>query len=196
MTMARHLLTLLTSLSLIVAAGAGPAPAQPLSGLKPAEPAPAADRLTPGLAVEYAYAIVNHIDELKGKKFEPGPPLPTLNYKVGSGSVLTSKQSDGVLAMISGLIQLDKPGVWGFDVTSNDGVRVEIGGKMLHEDPGVHADDTSDRIDVKVERAGWYPIKVLYFEKRNTSTLILRWAPPGDKALVPVPAKAFAHPKR
>jgi hypothetical protein len=170
--------------------------AEVVSGLKPVEPPPAAAQLTPGLAVDYAYAIVNHLNEFGGKKFEPGPPLPTLDYKVGNGTVLSSKSDNGVLAIITGFIQLDKPGVWGFDVTSNDGVRVEIGGKQLYEDPTVHTDDTSDRIDVKIDQPGWYPIRVHYFEKRYTSTLILRWAGPGEKKLVPVPGKAFAHIKR
>jgi hypothetical protein len=193
---ARAISGLAAALLFAAAATAPIARGEPLAGLKPAEPQPAADKLQPGLAVEYAYAIVNHLDEFKGKKFEAGPPLSHLNYKVGSGTVLTSKAADGVLAVITGWIQLDKPGVWGFDVTSNDGVRVEIGGKLLHEDPVVHADDTSDRIEVKIDQPGWYPIKVLYFEKRNTATLILRWAPPGQKALAPVPGKAFAYPKK
>jgi hypothetical protein len=173
-----------------------PARAEVIAGLKPAEPPPAAGQLTPGLAVSYAYAIVNHLNEFAGKKFEPGPPLPHVDYKVGNGTVLTSKSDNGVLAIVTGLIQLDKPGVWGFDVTSNDGVRVEIGGKQLYEDPGVHSDDTSDRIDVKIDQPGWYPIQIHYYEKRYTSTLILRWAAPGEKKLVPVPGKAFAHLKK
>jgi hypothetical protein len=174
--------------------------ADPLSGLKPAEPQPPAAQLTPGLAVRYGYAIVNSIGEFAkkgGGKWEPGPPLPTVDYKTGSGKVLTSKESDGVLAVIEGLIRFDKPGVYGFDVTSNDGVRVEIGGQLVYEDDSVHADDTSERIDVKVDAPGWYPIQIHYFEKRNTSTLILRWIGPGEKGkLQPVPARALAHVKK
>jgi hypothetical protein len=148
----------------------------------------------PGLA--RAEVVAGLKPAVAGKKFEPGPPLPHVDYKVGNGAVLTSKSDNGVLAIITGFIQLDKPGVWGFDVTSNDGVRVEVGGKQLYEDPGVHSDDTSDRIDVKIDQPGWYPIRIHYYEKRYTSTLILRWAAPGEKKLVPVPGKAFAHLKK
>lgn len=181
---------------LLVGALAAPGlAADVISGMKPAEPQP--QNLTPGLAVEYTYAIMNNISELKGRKFEPGPPLPNLESKVGDGTVLTSKTRDGVGAVITGFIRFEKPGVYGFDVTSNDGVRVEIGGKLLYEDPGVHADDTSERIDVKIDQPGWYPIQVLYFEKRYTSTLILRWLGPGEKGkLQPVPAKAFGFVKK
>jgi hypothetical protein len=170
---------------------------EPLTGLRPAEPQPTPEQLQPGLAVQYAYVLVRHVDELKGKTFEPGPPLPHLNYHMGYGKVLTSKTDDGVGAVITGLIRFEKAGVWGFNVTSNDGVRIEIGGKLIFEDPGVHVDDTSDRIDVKVERPGWYPIKVTYFERRNTATIIVRWIGPDEKGkLVPIPASAFAHPKK
>jgi hypothetical protein len=182
---------------ILIAALTPSARAETIAGLRPAEPQPAASQLTPGLAVQYAYAIVNHVDEFKGKKFEAGTPLPQLDYKMGSGNVLTSKASDGVLAMITGLVRFEKAGVYGFDVTSNDGVRVEIGGKQLYEDPTVHADDTSDRIDVKIDQPGWYPIAVTYFEKRNTASLVLRWIGPGETGkLAPVPAKAFAHIKK
>jgi hypothetical protein len=174
-----------------------PAGAEPITGLTPAEPQPTAAQLAPGLAVQYTYGIMNHIDELKGRKFESGPALPTLDHKVGEGTVLTSKARDGVGAIITGFIHFDRPGIWGFNVTSNDGVRVEVAGKLLYEDPTVHSDDTSDRVDVKIERPGWYPIAVHYFEKRYTSTLVLRWIGPGEKGKpAPVPARAFGHLKK
>lgn len=170
------------------------ASAETLSGLKPADPQPMTQQLTPGLAVQYTYAIVNHVDELKGRPFESGPPLSNLDYRWGPGPVLTSKAREGVGALITGFIRFEKPGTYGLDVISNDGVRVEIGGKLVHEDPGVHGDTTSDRIDAKIDQAGWYPITVLYFQKRGTATLVLRWRGPGETGkLAPVPAKAFGH---
>ncbi len=184
--------------SCMLLAAATFAGAQPVAGLKPAAPQPTADQLAPGLAVGYVYGRFNNIKEFADKKFEPGPPLAHLDWKMGAGIVLTSKEKDQVGALITGFIRFDKAGTFGFDVTSNDGVRVEIGGKLLYEDPTVHADDTSDRIDVKIDQPGWYPLKILYFEKKGTATLVLRWAPAGTDAkapLVPVPAAAFARPK-
>jgi hypothetical protein len=168
--------------------------AETLTGLRLAEPQPA--QLTPGLAVEYTYAKVNYVDELKGRKFEPGPPLADINYRWG-GNVLTSKSRESVGAMITGFIRFEKPGVYGFEVTSNDGVRVEIGGQLLHEDPGVHPDSTSDRIDVKIDQPGWYPLRIIYFQKRGTASLVLAWVGPGEKGkAAPVPAKAFGYTKK
>jgi hypothetical protein len=180
--------------ALIIAATT--AGAQVVTGVKAAEPQPAADKLQPGLAVAYVYGRFNHIKEFETKKFEPGKPLPQLDYRMGDGAVLTTKERDQVGALITGFIRFEKAGTYGFDVTSNDGVRVEIGGKLLYEDPSVHSDDTSDRIDVKVEQAGWYPLKILYYEKKGTATLVLRWIEGEAKGkLVPVPAAAFAHLK-
>ncbi len=170
--------------------------AELLTGLKAAEPQPTADQLQPGLAVAYVYGRFNHLNEFENKKFEAGKPLPQLNYRMGDGAVLTAKERDLVGALITGFIRFEKPGTYGFDVTSNDGVRVEIGGKLLYEDPSVHSDDTSDRIDVKIEQPGWYPIKILYYEKKGTAALVLRWIEGEAKGkLAPVPAAVFAHLK-
>ena len=172
-----------------MAAGAGP-----LTGLKPVEPQPSPDKLAPGLAVQYTYAIMNHVDEMKGRKFEPGPPITHLDWRMGSGRVLTSKDNTGVGALITGYVLFEKAGVYGLDVTSNDGVRLEIGGQLIHEDPGVHSDTTSDRIDLRIDPPGWYPITITYFQKRHTATLVVRWIGPGEPGgCSPSPPKALAH---
>jgi len=182
-----------TSLAVIVLLVSGAA-AETVTGLRPAEPQPT--QVTPGLAVEYTYGRVNHIDELKGRKFEPGPPLESINYR-WSGNVLTSKVREGVGAQISGFIRFEKAGVYGFEVTSNDGVQVEIGGKVLHVDPEIHSDTTSDRIDVKIDTPGWYSLNIVYFQKKGTASLVLAWVGPGEKGkAVPVPAKAYGYVKK
>jgi len=165
-----------------------------ITGVKPAEPQPAPTSLMPGLAVQYTYAIMNSVDDMKGRKFEPGPPILHLDWVMGTRRVLTSKANEGVGAILTGFLQFDKLGVYGINVTSNDGVRLEIGGKVIHEDPGVHADTTSDRIDVQIERPAWYPITITYFQKRHTATLVVRWIAPGEKGqLRPVAPGALAH---
>jgi hypothetical protein len=167
------------------------------AGIKPLSPQPKAEALNDGLAVSYYFAIYNSIEELTSwmdhKKGKPGEPIPTLNYKVGQGKVLTSDSSNFVGAHITGLINLAKAGTYAFEVTSNDGVRLTLGGKMIFEDPEVHADWTSEPIVVPVTEPGWYPIDVLYFEKKNTSTLIVKWKPPGAAGFEVVPAEAYKN---
>lgn len=184
-------------LSVVVGLGATSFAAADFSGLKPASPQPSADSLKPGLAVTYYGAKLNSIRQflewMEYEKGKPGKPIPMLNYQVGTGNVLTTTATDLVGADIKGLINFEKKGTYTIMVHSNDGVRVTIGGVMVHEDPDVHADRFSDEIKLVISEAGWYPVHILYFEKKNTSTLELYWDPPGPEEIDYVPASAFAH---
>lgn len=173
--------------------------AKDFTNLKIAEPQPAASDLQPGLAVRYVFEKFDSLTDVenwtKGVKPVDGKPLPQLNYKVGDGEVLTSGKEDLVGAWIDGFIHLEKTGTYTFTAEQNDGLRLLIGGVKLHEDGNVLADRFSPALEVKIEKSGWYPISLLYFEKRNTSTLQLFWQPPGTEDMVLVPAKAFGHVK-
>lgn len=159
-----------------------------------ANPQPAADKIKQGLSVSYFKGLINNINEIPADaKGKAGPPLPHLDWNVGFKNVLTSDSEDGVQAIIVGYIKLDKPGMWKFAVNSNDGVRLTIGGKKIYELPGVQPDVMSDVLEVNVPEAGWYALNILYFEKRNTSTLQLYWAPPGTADLAIVTPAALGY---
>lgn len=182
-------------LSLAPNAGAA---GEKFSGLKPA--APKQKVLKPGLAVNYYFEFFRHIDELvewmevlKGK---PGKPIPALDYQVGQGKVLTSDRLDGVGALIRGYLRFEQPGAYDIRVHSNDGVRLKLGGKQVFEDPGVHADRMSEPLTLEIKQAGWYPIELLYYERKNTATLQLLWKPPGAADFTVVPRAAYAHSKK
>ena len=164
----------------------------------PAAPQPKAEALKPGLAVRYYFEVYNSIDDLlemmDRNKGQPGEPIKQLNYRVGPGKVLTSDSSNFVGAHITGLIHLEKAGTYNFLVTSNDGVSVSLGSEIIFEDPDVHADSTSDPISVTIGTPGWYELDVLYFEKKNTSTLILKWKPPDAPGYEVVPPNALKNP--
>ena len=168
--------------------------------VQPLSPQPQPDQLKPGLAVDYYYGFYRHIDNLvhKMKKGggEAGQPLPMLNYRVGPDKVLTSDRDDGVGAHIHGLIHLEEAGTYAFAVESNDGVRLSVGGKELIEDPDVHPDQWSNVKTVDVQTPGWYRLEILYFERKNTSTLRLVWrkpTAPESEQLSLVPESAYAH---
>ncbi|MBE7637396.1 hypothetical protein GUA87_11115 [Sneathiella sp. P13V-1] len=171
--------------------------ASSISGMAPASPQPTAENLKPGLAVKYYGVKLNSIRQfeewMEYEKGKDGPPIPMLNYQVGTGDVLTSGANDLVGADITGFINFERTGNYTVMVHSNDGVRVTIGGKLVHEDPDVHADRFSDEITLEISEPGWYPVRILYFEKKNTSTLELYWDPPGPEEIDYVPATAFAH---
>lgn len=188
----RGIVTLLALVFLTIGPAAAQAP-------KPVSPQPTADTLNPGLAVKYYFHLFRHIDELiewqDYKDGKEGKPISKLDYRVGQGEVLTSTSRDGVGAEITGLILLQEEGSYAFSVQSNDGVRLEIGGVMVLEDPDVHADRFSNVATLQVTTPGWYPIKILYFERKNTSTLELYWQPPSDSAgsMKIVPSEMLAH---
>ncbi len=168
------------------------------ASVSPADPQPADQELKPGLAVVYYGHFFRHIDEIveweKYKDGTPGEPILQVKSRVGLGKVLTSNSDDGVGAKMTGYIRLGTPGKYSFAFESNDGVRLEIDGQMVVEDPNVHADRFSDLGSVQIETPGWYPITIRYFERKNTSTLMFHWLPPGTEGSMPlVPGDVLAH---
>lgn len=169
-----------------------------ITGLQTANPQPSADSLKPGLGVTYYHHKFNDTREIpewaKYKKGHKGEPIMMLDYFVGDGEVLTSGRVDFVGADIRGYIHFSEAGVYTMAMQSNDGVDLTIGGKTIVKDPTVHSDRYSDLVPVEIKEPGWYPLHLLYFEKKVTSTLELYWKPPsstGDMEFVP--AEAFAH---
>ena len=181
--------------SFLVAGSVGYAAA--IEGLKPLSPQPTVEAVKPGLGVRYYGAKLNSIQQfiewMDYEKGTVGEPIPMLNYQVGQGNVLTTTATDLIGADIKGMINFDKVGTYTMMVHSNDGVRVTIGGVMIHEDPDVHADRFSEEIKLEISEPGWYPVHILYFEKKNTATLELYWDPPGPEEIDYVPASAFGH---
>ncbi|MHA1565784.1 MAG: cytochrome P460 family protein [Alphaproteobacteria bacterium] len=159
---------------------------------------PAETALSPGLQVTYYNNIFNFVQEVREwaqlVAGEAGAPLLSLDYSVGSGRVLSSDRRDGVGAAIEGLINFPIAGTYSMAVKSNDGVELNIGGETIFSDPTVHADRFSDLVTVEIDQPGWYALNLLYFEKRNTSTLELYWLLPEEEGgLNFVPPSAFAH---
>jgi hypothetical protein len=162
-----------------------------------ASPQPAS--LTPGLKVGYYVKLFNTVEQIqdwaKYKDAYPGEPLPSLDYRSGTDTVLTSSMEDGVGAHITGFIRIDEIGTYSFAAQSNDGLSVDIGGTRVVYDPDVHADRYSQPVEVEIKTAGWYPIDVWYFERKNTSTLRLYWLLPDEEegSMTIVPEGVFGH---
>ena len=183
----------------VLLAGLAPALITGATAAEPASPQPDESALKPGLAVQYYYHFFRHVDEIvEWKDYrdgKPGEPITEINYNVGQGAVLTSSEDDGVGAEITGLIKLDKAGTYAFAFQSNDGVRLTIGGVQVVEDPDVHADRFSEIGSLEISEPGWYPINILYFERKNTSTLQFYWQPPDSSGgtMPIVPGEVLAH---
>lgn len=191
----RYLVLMSLALSLVIAT-----PAVAGSHVRILSPVAQPDptTLAPGLAVTYHFHLFNTVGEIpqwaRSNEGVTGAPLPALNYSVGSGKVLTSGRTDGVGATITGLIRFPAAGRYVLAMQSNDGVSLSIGGQRILSDPGVHTDRFSELVRVDIAEAGWYPLDLLYFEKRNTSTLQFYWAQEAaGESLRLVPSEAFVH---
>tara|TARA_R110002110_G_scaffold85816_3_gene223656 strand:- start:33855 stop:34466 length:612 start_codon:yes stop_codon:yes gene_type:complete len=183
--------------SLAFSASAGSA-AELVSGLKPAAPQPAAADLKPGLAVTYYFHKFDNTREIpdwaKYRDGVRGEPILILDYFVGDGEVLTSGRNDYVGADIRGYLNFPVAGTYTIAMRSNDGVDLNIGGVRVVYDPDVHSDRFSDLVPVEIAAPGWYPLRLLYFEKQVTSTVELYWLKPGGSGQLDfVPEEAFAH---
>jgi hypothetical protein len=162
----------------------------------PVQPQPSPDMLQPGLNVGYAFIATRWVDTVEAvapQSFAKGPPLPALDYATGTGNVLTSGQDNFVGAHITGYIKLAIAGRYRFIMLSNDGVRVRLNGTVIISDPGVHPDHGSDVAIVDAAQPGWYRLEIHYFERKNTSTLRLFWAPPQALDFYVVPAEMYAR---
>jgi hypothetical protein len=151
-------------------------------------------RLRPGLKVEYIHRFVRHIDEIVADSNVGNDDiLRTLDWSAEDGEVMTSGRADGVAARITGFIKFPEAGDYVLAIQSNDGARLTIGDTLIIDDPDVHPDRFSPNVTVRIAKSGWYPLRLLYFERKGTSTLELYWQPPGAGGFDFVPADAFAH---
>jgi len=156
------------------------------------------DQLQPGLSVIYFHGFYRNIFQMpKGKnaakKGIPGKPIPVLDHKFGEDMVFDSGRAKGVGMHMDGFILFKMAGDYIFQAHTNDGFRLLISGKKIIDDPLYHSDRMSGEVKVKVSEPGWYPLRILYFQRKGTATIQLFWKKPGDKKMDIVPAEAYAH---
>jgi len=153
--------------------------------------------LEPGLAVQYYFAKFNNLRELRPtaetRRGKVGAPLADVNWVGNRGNVMTSGKPDFVGAKITGFLRIPEAGAYAFRFYTNDGFEMILDGREIYSDPTVHKDRLSPEVPAVFNAAGLYPIQMLYFEKKGSSTLRLEWRPPGATEFSVVPAEAFKH---
>lgn len=183
--------------ALALAACAAPGGGGGGGALRPASPQPDAGALRPGLAVEYAYPVdIRMLSEARRMRgvTQTGAPLKGFDYPdtERGENALTSRQPERVVAFIDGFIRFDRAGAHRLQFWSNDGLEVRIGGAEVYRHDRRHTCQTLGWRTVNVPEPGWYRVEALFFQRLNTSCLMLNWTPPGGGE-GRVPAANFAH---
>lgn len=193
--MTRYWTAALSILAMLCTSAALAAPLK----LTPANPQPGS--LRGGLSVAYGYAKENqHIKQLADARrvlqagAQRGKPLRGLDYRDNAKgqNTLTSSRDENVAALIKGYIRFDKPGIYEIEFYTNDGLDARISGQRVGHFDGRQTCDSTFVTEVEVPQAGWYPFDATYFNRLNTSCLMMRMGERG-KGMKWVPNSIFGH---
>jgi len=163
-----------------------------------ANPQPSAAALRPGLATTYFSGTYDDIDNMprgaSGKATgRAGPAVTQLETVSARGRVFDATTDIFYGIRFDGYVLLDKPGRYGFAARTNDGNRSWIGNVMVSNDPTTHAERTTPTTYLDITTPGYYPILIMYFQKRDSAAFTYFWQPPGATALSVIPADVIKH---
>ncbi len=153
----------------------------------------------PGLSVVYVNGFFRSIDQMPAvdtalRRGRQGQPVLLLDHRGGrQDPVFASGRNRGVGMILTGQLRLDEPGTYRWQALANDGIRMLVNGRLIFEDPRVHSDRLTPVGEVQVTEPGWYPVVILYFQRKGTSALRLFWQPPGAAGFSLVPASVYWH---
>ncbi|MGF1577974.1 MAG: PA14 domain-containing protein [Gemmataceae bacterium] len=93
----------------------------------------------------------------------------------------------------TGFVKVDQGGPWTFTTISNDGVRLWVDDTQVIDHWNQHR-ATRDNGNISLD-AGWYPIRLEYFEKDGTTHMELRYSGPGQtEVIIPTTNLATSEP--
>lgn len=169
----------------VLAILAGTCLAAPLK-LQPANPQP---NPKAGLNVKYVgqgtQRKIRDLSQAKQllSKAQPGQPLRGLDYAdTNKGEdVMTFTDPYNVAAEVTGYMRFDAPGIYELETWSNDGIEAWVGGQQIGRVTGIQGCEANQRTEVEVPKAGWYPLKIYYFQKLGTSCLMMKSGKQGER---------------
>ena len=98
-------------------------------------------------------------------------------YQVGLDKIIPGKDEFGLV--FSGMIQIEKDGVYEFFLQSNDGSILLIDNKVIINNDGLHGADAEKSGQVKLTK-GRHPIRINYFQAGGGMFLRLQYAGPNS----------------
>jgi len=160
-----------------------------LSAQDPQEPRPVF-----GITVVIPSALQGHIYHLRhntqrlpdfhrmkpaaGAIYTTSLNIPTQNFRLGFPGV--TKRFEWFAIDYSGRFWAEKPGEYGFSLTSDDGSNLYIDGELVVDNDGVHS--TRERSGTVRLSRGVHDIRVSYFQGPGSEVaLVLKVAPPQER---------------
>lgn len=156
-------------------------------------------RLRPGLLPRYFESFkARNVAELPDDdttRFATrlGEPIPQLDNQFGIGEVFGSGSNRTIGVRMRGVLLFPKAGTYTFQALSNDGVIIYVGDTVVVTDPVQHSDQLSGEIAIEIAEAGWYPVRVDYFQRKGTAALRLFWKTPDNDTMTIVPGSSYGH---
>ncbi len=195
-TAMRHpLLTIFLFITVFVTASCSMMPNDPFSPLAKTE----INALKPGLQPRYFEKFFSRNvselpdDDTSRYKNWQGEPILQLNNQFGRGEVFDSGTNRGIGIRMRGAFYFPESGNYNFQALSNDGIKMFFGEHLVVNDPVQHSDQLSDEGSINIPQAGWYPVRIDYFQRKGTAALKLFWKQPGMDSMEIVPATSYGH---
>lgn len=132
-------------------------------------------------------------DDTRRYKTRLGEPIPQLDNQFGVSEVFGSGLSRTVGIRMRGVLLFPAPGNYTFQALSNDGITMYLGDVVVVDDPVQHSDQLSKESTVQIPAAGWYPLRIDYFQRKGTAALKLYWKTPDSDVMTIVPSSAYGH---
>lgn len=175
-----------SAIAVALALIAGVAISAPLK-LQPVNPQPSPQA---GLNVKYygtgnQHKKIRDLSQAKSllSQAQPGKPLRGLDYADTSKGedVMTFDGAYNVAAEVTGYMRFDLPGTYELETWSNDGIEAWVGGQQIGYVTGIQGCEANQRTEVEVPEAGWYPLKIIYFQKLGSSCLMMKSGKQGER---------------
>jgi hypothetical protein len=88
--------------------------------------------------------------------------------------------------LFEGFVEIIKDGYYIFATVSNDGSKLFLGDKLIIDNDGVHSTESVKSFVLPLKK-GFYPIRLEYFQKDESSSLQLLYLTPGTQNPTTIP---------
>ncbi|HEV3027448.1 MAG TPA: PA14 domain-containing protein, partial [Planctomycetota bacterium] len=137
----------------------------------------------PGVQFEYFEGEWERIFQFQGLK-------PIQVGTSDSIDLVRKSRAENFALRFTGYLKIPKDGVYTFSTLSDDGSTLVLGGRLIVENDGLHG--TEEQSGSEELRAGFYALRVNYFQAKGGAHLEVFWSGPGFSKQV-IPASSLVH---